>query len=148
MTRQRIMWTGAAIATTGLLMALSIEVYWVRILCAAAFCLVAPGYGWARRMNLKDRGDTLALAAVFSLCATVVVGTVMAVTGWWSPLAGFAVLLLVSVSGFVRFRRATVDQHHGAPHPGIISLEVEKVSRWRVDFPARAPEPKHAKGVE
>ncbi len=140
MSRRRLLLTEAAVVAAALLVLLVIEVAWVRTVCAAAFCLLAPGYGWARRMHLKDRGDTLALTAVFSICATIAVGTAMAVTGWWSPVAGFAVLVLIALCGFLPFRRPAADHAVAAPKPGTFSLEVEKVSRLRVDYPARDPE--------
>ena len=140
MSRQRIMLTGAAAVAAALLLLLVVEVGWVRTLCAAAFCLLAPGCGWARRMHLKDRGDTLALTAVFSICATIAVGTAMAVTGWWSPVAGFAVLVLIAVCGFMPFRRTAAAHKVADPKPGTFSLEIERVSRLRVEYPARDPE--------
>lgn len=68
---------------------------------ALALCLLLPGLGWARKMRFGDRGDTLALGVVLSMCATVAVGTAMAVSGAWSPVGGMAVLALVAAVGFL-----------------------------------------------
>ena len=102
-----------------------------------------PGYGWARRMRLKDRGDTLALTAVFSICATIAVGTAMAVTGWWSPVAGFAVLVLIALCGFMPFRRTAADQQGRRPETRNL------LARGRKGFPAARglPRPRSGKGI-
>ena len=107
MNERGILKTGAVVVAVAvaLLLVPAAETGWVRPLCAAAFCLLVPGYGWARRMHLKDKGDTLALSAVFSICATVAVGTVMAVGRWWSPWTGFAALLPITLCGFIPLRR-------------------------------------------
>lgn len=73
----------------------------LRVVAALVVCLLLPGAGWARRMRLRDGGDTLALTVVLSICATAVVGTLMAVTHHWSPLSGLVILLGVSAAGFV-----------------------------------------------
>jgi hypothetical protein len=75
----------------------------VRVGAAVVGCLLLPGLGWARQMRLGDRGDTLAMAVVVSLCCTVAVGTGMAVSGAWSWAAGLAVLAVVTVTGFLPF---------------------------------------------
>lgn len=95
----------AAIISTVFLL----EVEVARLFGAVFFCLFVPGFGWARRMRLKDGGDTLAMALVVSLCATILVATAMVVSGWWSPVAGFIILLLIATAGFVRLRRGKTD---------------------------------------
>ena len=76
----------------------------VRMTAALAGCLVLPGLGWARRLRLRDLGDTVALTVVLSLSITAVVATGMAVTGLWSPVAGLVVLAAVTGLGFVPVR--------------------------------------------
>ncbi|PYI65818.1 hypothetical protein CVV68_16455 [Arthrobacter livingstonensis] len=137
MNERGILKTGAVVVAVALLLVLAAETDWVRPLCAAAFCLLVPGYGWARRMHLKDKGDTLALSAVFSICATVAVGTVMAVGRWWSPWTGFAALLLITLCGFIPLRRTEAG-----------SNDSEKGFRWHLEFPAQAPEPNLRPGDE
>jgi uncharacterized membrane protein len=101
MMRGRNVWTyAAAVAVLALLCILAVAVTEVRLILMAAFCLLVPGYGWAHRMQLKDRGDTLAMAVVLSLCASVLVGTALAVSGLWSPLAGLIILVLITLGGF------------------------------------------------
>lgn len=73
----------------------------VRMLAALVVCLLLPGAGWARRMRLRDGGDTLALSVVLSICATAAVATLMAVTRHWSPAAGLVILLGVGAAGFL-----------------------------------------------
>jgi len=45
------------------------------MIAALGGCLVLPGLGWARRLRLRDLGDTLALTVVLSLSITAVVAT-------------------------------------------------------------------------
>ena len=73
----------------------------VRMAAVLLVCLVLPGWGWARRLRLKDLGDTLALTVVLSLSWTAVVATGMAVTGRWSVAGGFVALLAIGALGFV-----------------------------------------------
>lgn len=68
---------------------------------ALVVCLLLPGLGWARKMRFGDRGDTLALAVVLSMCGTVAVGTAMALSGRWSLGWGLVVLLGIAAAGFV-----------------------------------------------
>jgi uncharacterized membrane protein len=67
----------------------------------AAACLLLPGLGWARRSQLRDAGDRLALAIGISISAVTVIGTIMAITGLWSASVGMIVLLAVAVGGFL-----------------------------------------------
>ena len=80
----------ATVAAMALALALALDAPAVRMVAALAACLVLPGLGWARRLRLKDLGDTIALTVVLSLSLTAVVATGMAVTGTWSPVAGLA----------------------------------------------------------
>jgi uncharacterized membrane protein len=73
----------------------------LRLGLLTAACLVLPGLGWARRSQLRDVGDRLALVIGISICAVTVIGTVMAVTGRWSTPVGAAALLAVAAAGFV-----------------------------------------------
>lgn len=115
--RGRNVWTyGAAVAVFAFLCILAVAVTEVRLILMAAFCLLVPGYGWAHRMQLKDRGDTLAMTVVLSLCASVLVGTALAVSGLWSPFAGLIILVLITLGGF-------------APIPGVAPFRKESKSR-------------------
>lgn len=117
MMRGRKAWTSAAaVAVFALLFILALAVTEIWVAYMAAFCLLVPGYGWAHRMQLKDRGDTLAMTVVLSLCASVLVGTAMAVSGLWSPLAGLAILVLITLGGF-------------APIPGVALFRNKYISR-------------------
>ena len=72
-----------------------------RVAMALAACLLLPGLGWARKMRFGDLGDTVALAAVLSICTTIAVGTAMALSGSWSVGWGLAALAGVALAGFV-----------------------------------------------
>jgi hypothetical protein len=72
-----------------------------RLAMALAVCLLLPGLGWARKRRFGDLGDTVALAIVLSICTTIAVGTAMAVSGYWSPGWGLAVLVGIGLAGFV-----------------------------------------------
>jgi hypothetical protein len=94
----------ATVAAMALALALALDAPAVRMIAALAVCLVLPGLGWARRLRLKDLGDTIAMTVVLSLALTAVVATAMTVTRTWSPSAGLAILAVVSVLGFVPVR--------------------------------------------
>lgn len=98
-TRDRVLVGVAAVVVVAL--ALLSGVHALRLALALVVCLVLPGYGWARRLRLGDRGDAFALTVLLSICATVAVGTTMAVAGRWSTPVGLAVLLAVGALGVV-----------------------------------------------
>jgi hypothetical protein len=102
MTTRRWVLTGLLAALLLALLALA-SPQGLRVGAAVVGCLLLPGLGWARQMRLGDRGDTLAMAVVVSICCTVAVGTGMAVSGAWSWAGGLAVLAVVTVTGFVPF---------------------------------------------
>ena len=105
MMHRSIFWTlFGLIGAVMLVVVLTSGVSAARMFGATLFCLLAPGYGWARRFSPNDRGDTLAMRLVISLCATIGVGTAMAVSGWWSPHAGFILLALIAMAGFHPWR--------------------------------------------
>lgn len=143
MIHRHMLWTQVAIAAAAVLLVIASEFDWVRMVCAALFCLVVPGYGWARRMRLKDRGDTLALTAVFSICATVGVGTALAVSGWWSPPAGFAMLVLIALGGFVPLDCAVAKRRQTDSKTGTFTLDVVRVYRSHLGYPDFTPEEQH-----
>lgn len=95
---------GLAAAT--LFLVLLVTVSEVRLISASAFCLLGPGYGWARRLPGHSPGDTLAMAVLLSICATILTATVMAVFGIWSALAGFGILVLFAITGWLPLRRS------------------------------------------
>ncbi len=94
----------ATVVAMALALALALDAPAVRMTAALVGCLVLPGLGWARRLRLRDLGDTIALTVVLSLSSTAVVATAMAVTGFWSPPAGLAGLAAITVIGFVPVR--------------------------------------------
>ncbi|HEY5981077.1 MAG TPA: hypothetical protein VIT41_15740, partial [Microlunatus sp.] len=98
----------AAVAAMVLALALALDAPAVRMTAALAGCLVLPGLGWARRLRLRDLGDTIALTVVLSLSITAVVATGMAVTGTWSAPVGLAVLAAATVVGLVPLRSVAV----------------------------------------
>lgn len=100
----------------------------LRMIFAVAVCLLLPGLGWARRFRLADRGDTLALAVVLSIGTTVAVATAMAVSGWWSTIAGLAALVAVAVTGFVPTAR--VLARLGAVFPAPATLPGDEWVDW------------------
>ncbi len=105
MTAGRRLATAISLVLAALLLGrLSWDVHAVRMILALACCLVLPGLGWSRRMRLRDAGDTLALAVVLSISASVVVATAMALAGQWSTVWGTVVLLAVAGLGFVPSR--------------------------------------------
>ena len=63
------------VAAMALALALALDAPAVRMIAALAGCLVLPGLGWARRLRLRDLGDTIALTVVLSLSITAVVAT-------------------------------------------------------------------------
>jgi hypothetical protein len=70
-----------------------------RIPVLLAFAIVVPGLGWAYRLRLPDRGDTLLLAMTISVCLLVVVGESMALLRLWSVPGGFLVLAAIALLG-------------------------------------------------
>lgn len=83
------------------LVILPIVVESARLPAAVAFCLLVPGSGWAYRAKGVDAVDTLALAVLISMSATILVATAMVATDSWSVPAGVAALAAVAVLGFV-----------------------------------------------
>ena len=140
-TRRRRVLTGLLAALLLALLTL-VSPHGVRVGLAVVGCLVLPGLGWARKMRLGDRGDTLALTVVLSICTTVAVGTAMAVSGTWSSGLGLAALALVTGTGFVPFaaladrartaaarRRAAFGDDGGAWEEWIARTEQEAQQR-------------------
>lgn len=132
-------WSGvaSAVALTSMLL---MQFDAVRLPAAVVFCLLAPGYGWARRMRSSDGGDVLALAIVFSLCATIAVGTVMAVSGYWSPVAGFSILVAISIAGLMPFRRNKATHRQGTSTKETVSRGPDNTPNQRFDSLSRVPD--------
>ena len=99
----------AGAGAVGLVALLLVDPPLGRLALAGVACLVLPGLGWARKMRLGDPGDTLALTLVLSVCATVGVGTAMALASAWSVGGGLAALGLVALSGFIPGRALAGD---------------------------------------
>lgn len=139
-------------------LALALDAPAVRLAAALAGCLVLPGLGWARRLRLRDLGDTIALTVVLSLSITAAVATGMAVTGLWSPAAGLAILTAVTVVGFVPVRavvartavvvlgRPTTDEDR----PQAIDLDDAEGgwTDWYADARARSDEERRRREAE
>jgi hypothetical protein len=70
-----------------------------RLPVALAFALVIPGLGWACRLRLRDRGDTLLFAVTISICLLVLVGEGMALLRLWSVTGGFLILAAIGALG-------------------------------------------------
>lgn len=123
---------------------LLVEVETVRLASAVAFCLLGPGCGWARKMRSNDDGgDTLALALALSICATIAVGTAMALSGWWFPVAGFTILLLITAAGFVSFE--FTDSPRVPPAKVSMGARTRKRRIWNIpraswDIPYSSPQ--------
>ena len=92
------------VAATALYLVLLFTNSEIRLISATLFCLLAPGYGWARRMPGNSPGDTLALAVVLSICTTILVATAMAVFDAWVPVTGFVILTAIAIVGIVPLR--------------------------------------------
>lgn len=95
----------------------------VRLPYLVGFCLLAPGWGWARRMGSGDGGDRLALTVVISMSASILVATTMVATDTWSAPVGVAALAAVTVLGFVphhRPGRAGSGSRTAADRPGVV----------------------------
>ena len=96
---------GAGTVIAGAVVVLQFGWSGLRLAAALALCVLLPGLGWARRLRPADRGDTLALAVVLSLCATVAVSTAMVLADRWSLTVGAACLTGIAGLGFVPARR-------------------------------------------
>lgn len=88
------------------LVALLIAFEPVRVVCAAAFCVVVPGSGWAYRAGGGDAADRLALAVVISMSASILVATALVTTNSWSIPLGVTALASFAMLGFIPFTRA------------------------------------------
>ena len=96
---------GAGTVIAGAVVVLQFGWSGLRLAAALALCVLLPGLGWARRLRPADRGDTLALAVMLSLCATVAVSTAMVLADRWSLTVGAACLTGIAGLGFVPARR-------------------------------------------
>ena len=90
---------------TALLALVLLDWHAVRMIMALGCCVILPGLGWARRMRIRDLGDSIALTVVLSLCITVVVATAMVLSDHWSTAGGAVALLVVGAAGFVPVSR-------------------------------------------
>jgi hypothetical protein len=139
-------------------LALALDAPAVRLAAALVGCLVLPGLGWARRLRLRDLGDTIALTVVLSLSITAAVATGMAVTGLWSPAAGLAILTAVTVVGFVPVRAVVARTAvvvlgrptTGEDRPQAIDLDDAEGgwTDWYADARARSDEERRRREAE
>lgn len=95
---------GVTVLAMVVIAAMVLNLHAVRVTAAVLGCLVLPGLGWARRLRLRDLGDTLALTVVLSMSSTAVVATAMVLTARWSPLGGLIALSGIAVLGHVPVR--------------------------------------------
>ena len=104
----------------------------LRMALALVICLLLPGWGWARRFRTKDRADTLALAVVLSICATVVVSTAMVVTTRWSVVGGLVALVVIGAVGFVPTQQVLARLQDAVPlRPAVPDHDHEWVDWYR-----------------
>lgn len=90
------------VATTALLGGLSLAgVVWLRVPVAVAWLLLVPGWPWALRLRLADRGDTTIAAVAISMALAAAIGGAMAVLHVWSPVAAVLVLAALATTGAV-----------------------------------------------
>jgi hypothetical protein len=71
----------------------------LRVAVVVPFVLVAPGFGWAARFVPGDVAAVTAIGVGLSLAAAMLVGQTLALTGWWSPLAGLGALAAIAGAG-------------------------------------------------
>lgn len=131
-------WLAPALGLGGVLVGLAVvfDLSALRLALALGICLLLPGWGWARRFRTGDRGDTLALAAALSICATVVIATTMAVTRHWSSVGGLAALVVVSAAGLLPLPRV---HRRLAAAPASAQRSSRQHVRWRDGY--RQPSP-------
>lgn len=134
MERDRKLLAPALAVLAVFLVLMSMEVPWVRVIVALGFCLIAPGIGWARWLGFKNAGDTWAMATVLSISMTVIVATIMAVSGLWSPLVGFGALLVLSILGIIAARRRAGRRDAGQGSLGQVRIQVQQVTQWETDL--------------
>ena len=148
----------ATAVALALALALALDASAVRMAAALVACVVLPGLGWARRLRLKDLGDTIALTVVLSLSLTAVVATGMAVTGTWSPVAGLAILIAVTGLGFVPVRAVIVragvvvlgrpGHQEGRPRVVDVGDAEDGWTDWYADARARSDEERRRREAE
>jgi hypothetical protein len=126
--RTRVLAALAGVLLIAVLLAVNLPA--ARMVFALAVCLLLPGLGWARKMRFGDLGDTVALAVALSICATVAIGTAMAVSGSWSPGWGLTVLGAIALVGFVPGRLLR-------PARGVVTVSEPWVD-WYSDVDRRA----------
>ncbi len=148
----------ATVAALALALGLALDAPAVRMAAALVVCLVLPGLGWARRLRLKDLGDTIALTVVLSLSITAVVATAMALTGAWSPVAGLVILVAITGLGFVPVRAVVVragvvvlgraDRHEDRPPVVEVGDVGDGWTDWYADARARSDEERRRREAE
>jgi hypothetical protein len=69
------------------------------------WAFVVPGWAWARRTRLRDRGDVLLVSVALSAILIVLIAGTMALLGAWSPGWAFALLVMLTLAGLVLPRR-------------------------------------------
>lgn len=85
---------------------MAVDLATARFVLIVPAALLLPGLGWARQMQFRERGDTIALAVVLSVSVLIVVGMALA-SGTWSVNGGLAALAVFTVAGFVPVRTLT-----------------------------------------
>jgi hypothetical protein len=77
----------------------------VRVLTALPFLLVGPGLVWLNRAGDLAVPALVAAAVGLSLAMEAVIGSLLLISGLWSPQAGFGILLVTSVAGLAYTER-------------------------------------------
>lgn len=73
----------------------------VRAPVVLLWAFLVPGWAWARRTGLRDRGDVILVSVALSAIAIVLIAGTTALLGAWSPGWAFALLVIVTLAGFV-----------------------------------------------
>ena len=63
------------------------------------FMLVIPGLAYTRLLNIKDLFTELIMAVTFSIVISTILAEFMLFSHRWSPFAGLAVLIAISIYG-------------------------------------------------
>lgn len=99
-----------AATTAAMLTAVALDApAWVRMPLVLGWVLLVPGWAWARRLRLHDRGDELAVGAAISIALLALLGAAMALTGVWVPLAALVALVVIAAAGLFLPARTSVE---------------------------------------
>ena len=103
----------------------------VRSLVTLGFVLVCPGMAFVRFLQIKDHLNELLLGFAVSIGISAVLTIAMVTTARWSPSAGLAILIYLSVAGAL-FQIATI--HKFTPRHLALALGTIQSHRIRLYF--------------